>query len=359
MKQNLGLLDTDYEINAIIDFVSLHWEGFEQNELKDILMFAWNAGLQYSKDNFNRYDLTEFINEWLEERKQVQTWLSYSDLDEVEIGLVANYDSIYKSVVGILLYSESLDTYIMKDWNYEKITSQITSKIKNEYTNTNKIKPKGWKELSDGYSDFDGMEEYVKPQGENAFKGVNSPSVCSEGFDVRISLPHVMYSEKCQRRSILLTLIGSTMAHAMFVQANNNTQKILEDLMILKTEFNKEEFYSKIQNLKMSEMTTNKYLKCVFQISELDNVKVSEEDFRLNIANHIKSNKESNIANLTEVERQKYADEQINQIINEFTNRSAEQKQQDQKRRNERENEIEKIITLLFNDTKNKVKNKP
>jgi hypothetical protein len=359
MKQNLGLLDTDYEIKAIIDFVSLHWEGFEQNEFKDILMFAWNAGLQYGKDNFNRYDLTEFISEWLEERKQVKTWLSYSSLEEDEIGLVASYDSIYKSIVGIMLYASKLDTYIMKDWNYEKITSQITSKIKNEYNNVDKIKPKGWKELSDGYSDFDGMKEYVNPQGENAFKGVNSSGVSSGGFDLRISLPQVMYGEKCQGRSVLLELIGAIMAHAMFVQTNNNTQKILEDLIILKTEFNKEEFYSKIQNFKLSEMTNNRYLKCVFQISELDNINMTEEEFRLQIAKHVRNNKKANLATLTEEESKQYADKQIEKMIDEFNNISPEQKQKNKLIEQTRSDKVEKIIKLLFNDTSNKFKNKP
>jgi hypothetical protein len=112
--------------------------------------------------------------------------------------------------------SYKLQDLLFKDqFNYSKEIEAILKYLKKTWDI--KATPKGYKEFRKNYNDFQGMEELDEKALQKRFKGHGDGSVCTPGFVVRISLPHVVYDNNCQGRPPLETLLGAVLAHGMIL----------------------------------------------------------------------------------------------------------------------------------------------
>ena len=101
--------------------------------------------------------------------------------------------------------------------NFEKIVSSLEKHIKKHW-NVKELKPKGYDAFVKDYTDFKGMDELDMELLQKEFTGFNDASPGSHSFPIRVSLPHVAYSDKCQCRSPLHELIGSCLHYGMLIQ---------------------------------------------------------------------------------------------------------------------------------------------
>ena len=127
-----------------------------------------------------------------------------------------------------------LEDVISKNWDYKKNVNNILLSIKEDFPYAFKAKPKDWNSLAKNYVDYDGMDTLNNKELSKLFGGMNSATATSPSFEVRTSLPHVMYENKSQGVKIAEVLIGAIVGHAYIMNKNNNSQKMLKEWVDLK-----------------------------------------------------------------------------------------------------------------------------
>lgn len=183
---------------------------------------------ELTKNNFDKYAFNKVIwklNEYTPSISESKT--------------INNDISCIKLSSGIMLATEVLSNIVNNNYNYESGVSSIIEDLKRDFPNVNKLKPKGWSKLSKGYNDYDGMDELDSVSLKDSFKGMNSLTASSYPFEIRVSLPHVMYDDKCQGRKPLEVLVGAVLGHAYIMAEQNNTSKMLTEWVGLCSELEK------------------------------------------------------------------------------------------------------------------------
>ena len=211
------LIDTDKELEAIINYVTLNWDGFDKVNAKDFFTKAWTDVLTLTSNKFDEHELHNFVVKLKEDfspngNKMIDDKINISDLP-----------------VRLLIAKTYLSKFVKEDWVYRDKVNQILTDMKIIFPEASKLKPKGWKEMAKDYNDYDGMEELDEKSLKESFKGMHFSTAVSFPFEVAVSLPHVMYDSKCQGRKPLEALIGAVLAHAYSVSENNNSLKMLQE----------------------------------------------------------------------------------------------------------------------------------
>lgn len=194
-------LNIDNEKEAIFDYLKNNWDGFENDEqLKNFINLTFDKSLELNKKIFDEYYFSKYrntiFNNFLDKNIKV------NNID------LKNY--LTKTLLLIFDFKDEQEEMIINN-SYEKKLNILKKEIQNFKLN---VKPKGWKELAKNYCDFDGMEDLDIEKLKDEFKGLISSSPSSESFPIRLSLPHVMYSVKCQSETPVSCLLGAIFSHA-------------------------------------------------------------------------------------------------------------------------------------------------
>lgn len=220
----LELIDTQHELNAITDYIKTTWDGFEDIE-PSFFTKIWDNCNNLLTNHFSPYGFMDVV-------KNLGEW---KDKPNIFIN-----DSINSTEVGLELYfaQSKLTNLVREKWDYSSSVSNILADIKNEFPESTKARPKGWEKFADDYEDYAGMAELDVDALKKLFTGVNSKGGGSSSFEVRTSLPHVMYDDQCQSRKPLEVLVGAMLGHAYFVAEKNNGNKMLQEWQNLEKELN-------------------------------------------------------------------------------------------------------------------------
>lgn len=239
-----AFIDTDKELQAIIDYVTQNWDGFDTVDAKEFFSKVWQLSLEKTKNRFNEYAFTDLVEKWNSEREDYSKWQEAgAKFKEKDLRTILIDDEIKQIPMKILMSTMQLHRYLRNNWDYEQNVNRIIAEIKEVFPDAKKLKPKGWSELAKNYSEYDGMEEFDDQKAKEEFKGTQFELASSYSFEIRIALPHVMYDDKEQGRKPLEVLVGAVLGHACCVSENNNATKMLKELVELKNEYSQPQYY--------------------------------------------------------------------------------------------------------------------
>lgn len=215
-KNKTELLDQEKEIQAIKNYISNTWSGTDKFDSNAFFDKVWNMSNELFKNNFDKYAFSDLYD----------CLKDFKDVPNVIINETMNSSDL---LMNFIISSSGLADYTRKSNNFEKSIDSILSKTKSEFPKAKNMKPKGWAKFQKNYSDYQGMEELDANALKKLFNGMNSETVGVDSFEVRTSLPHVMYDDKCQGRKPLEVLIGSILGHSYVMNEKNNATKMINE----------------------------------------------------------------------------------------------------------------------------------
>lgn len=214
------LIDSNKELEAITKYISNTWNGFTDKTSAKFFEKVWNDSNDMLKNHFDQYAFTDFIENFNE----------IKGLSKIKVnGFNAKNLPMY-----FIIGNYKLEDVISKNWDYKKNVNNILLSIKEDFPYAFKAKPKDWNSLAKNYVDYDGMDTLNNKELSKLFGGMNSATATSQSFEVRTSLPHVMYENKSQGVKIAEVLIGAIVGHAYIMNKSNNSQKMLKEWVDLK-----------------------------------------------------------------------------------------------------------------------------
>lgn len=95
----------------------------------------------------------------------------------------------------------------------------LTDHLKRNWDGLDDVRPKGWDDLEENYSDFDGYDEWMEKfqdDQEDKFDGFDNGTASSFNFVAQTALPNVMYDDKCQGREPIRILVSAAMAYGQY-----------------------------------------------------------------------------------------------------------------------------------------------
>lgn len=222
MNKSISTINTKKELDAINDYISQTWDGFSNTNINELLSQIWTSAIKKTKNQFSEYLFTD-IGELFRSLNDNQKFIINKKINSSDLG------------INLILYPNKITRIIRNEWDFEKKVNEIISEISLNFSDLENIHPKGWEKLSENYNDYDGMDNDELYNTTSLFKGTNSNTAGAPSFEIRVSLPHVMYDDKEQGRSPLETLVGSMLGHAYFISENNNGKKIQKEWIDLYT----------------------------------------------------------------------------------------------------------------------------
>lgn len=135
-----------------------------------------------------------------------------------------------------IISNSALHDTVKNSFNYEKSVKNMLSNIVTEISDVKNIRPKGWNNLSENYEEYIGINEIDYKNLKKLFTGIDSATASSLSFEVRTSLPHVMYDYKSQARKPLEVLVGAILAHSFAMNEKNNSVKMLSEWQELESQ---------------------------------------------------------------------------------------------------------------------------
>ena len=212
------LVDPDKELQAITNYVASTWDGFDKVNAPEFFKKIWTDVTELTKNKFDEYAFHNLIV------KIKDDYPSGSEIKTINDKVQAVDLS-----VGIMLGRSFLAKMVNNHWDFEKNVNEILAEVKKEFPDFSQLKPKGWSKMAKSYRDYEGMSELDTASLRANFKGMDSGTAGASSFEVRVSLPHVMYDDKCQGRKPLEVLVGSMLGHAYVMSEQNNSSKMLTE----------------------------------------------------------------------------------------------------------------------------------
>lgn len=212
------LVDSEKELLAITNYVASTWDGFDKVNAPEFFSKIWNDVTTLTKNKFTEHAFHNLVIHIMDEYpagaepKIINEKIKPSDL-----------------LRSLMIGKSYLSDMTNQNWDYEKNVNKILVEVKKEFPDAGKLKPKGWSKMAKGYNDYDGMEELDGTELKANFKGMHSGTAGSASFEVRVSLPHVIYDDKCQGRKPLEVLVGAILGHAYVMSEHNNSSKMLTE----------------------------------------------------------------------------------------------------------------------------------
>ena len=322
-------LDTNTELQHILDYTLPRWEGTDKNTLTQIITEAFESGLKaaeiwFDKDTFN--ELWETIQNI---RLNKKMWEKNSPDNAKDLLKLTNYhyDAIYMFGQNILMQSTMVEHAIMKEWHYEEhVNNAINSIIINHDINQKKLNPIGWDKLFENYEETDGFNEYAEHQhsiDKADFKGFISKSYYTLDYISLTALPYIMNQDYEQDRNATFGLISAVFSQGLFTKSHNNSVEMLKDFNNIINEISKPEYYKQIyQSIDFSNLCNSPQLKTICDIINNQNQHkdAPAEDFKelTNEALGKKSKNKSKTKNYYDIdydEKYKKRDEQEHIIL--------------------------------------------
>ena len=243
-----ALVDPEHELKAMTNYVVNNWDGFDKVNAEELFKQIWDTCLDKTKNVFDNYRFTDLVQQWDGERRDYNNWkkagtpMSKSEFDE------KIYEDVVKQIpLEIMFKTSKLHSKYRDDWDYEKVANSITNQIKNDFPDSNKLKPKGWDKFKKNYSDYGGMSKFDSAKAKQEFGGMNSGVGCHP-FEVRVALPYVMYDDVNQSRKPLDVLVGAVLTHAYVMNERNNASLMLREMLKLKAKYDQPEYYKEPVN---------------------------------------------------------------------------------------------------------------
>jgi hypothetical protein len=226
MKKLTAEIDLHEEVSAMADFISQTWtpiQGLEQlfAEIRDAAM--WDA-----RAWADRYEVFRCASQLVENREALLAPVTTT---------MSDYDSVCQFLNDVRFQlGEVLDIArrIDGEWDYSRRVAQLYLPLSSKYPELSKTRPHGWDALAEGYSDFDGQEDYDPRADRERFKGTFIETSGAPDFAGRVALPYVMYDEKCQGRKAGRVLVGAVYTQFLGIAEKLNTLKVCEDLQRIK-----------------------------------------------------------------------------------------------------------------------------
>jgi len=183
MRENMTtqnkIIDLDQELKAIELYLTQTWDGFDKLDSHEFLAQIWNQVYKKIQHEFRPHELVTLTNSLKE--------LSKSDI------LINDTIKSSELFYMVLISSSKLKDTIEKQLNFHKVVSEIMGEIKSHFPEYTYLKPQGWEELAQNYSNYDGMGEDKYEIIKKSFKGRVLPVNGAPLFETSVSLPHVMY----------------------------------------------------------------------------------------------------------------------------------------------------------------------
>ena len=213
------IINTEKELQAIIKYVCNIWDGFDKIDIKDFFDYIYDKSIYLNRNNFNHTEFSDLFEKLQKENPQLN---SDKSINEKMINGILASNICINMLTGTFVLHRILD----KEKNYMKSVNSIIYSLKEKFPDAKKLKPKGWKELNKNYSDHDGMLELDEKALKKEFGGFDSSTAVCGPFELRVSLPHVMYGNNDQSIKPLETLVGAIFAHFYTVCEVNNNSKM-------------------------------------------------------------------------------------------------------------------------------------
>lgn len=210
------LFDQEKEIQAIKNYISTTWDGTDKFDSEAFFHKVWNMSNEILKNNFDQYGFSD-LYDYLKEVKDLPNVIINGDMNSSDL------------LMNFIISSSGLADSLRKLHNFEKSVNSILSETKLDFPEAKTMKPKGWTKLGKNYTDYQGMEELDTASLKKLFNGMHSGTAGSSSFEVRTSLPHVMYDDKCQGRKPLEVLVGSIFGHSYVMNEKNNATKMINE----------------------------------------------------------------------------------------------------------------------------------
>lgn len=244
------VVDTDMELQHIINFINDRWEGFDKIDIKEVFSEVWNQSLDASKYKMDSYGLLDLYDQWNRERNDYQNWQAAgTNIKKEQLPAFLLYDFINNFVGSLIVSPTTYDEIIMEKWDHEKTSKQIFKEIYEKFPLINNVRPKGWDSLDKTYDTSDGTDEYFDKQesvDRESFQGLQPKISNSYRFHTRVALPNVMYDYKEDDYNPFQVLVSAMLTQAYAVSTHNNTAKVLQELTDIKNELSSPEYFKNI-----------------------------------------------------------------------------------------------------------------
>ena len=216
------IIDLDQELKAIELYLTQTWDGFDKLDSHEFLAQIWSQAHKKIQHDFRPHELLEFTD-------------SLQELSKSDILINDNIKSSELFYMVLISASKLKDT-IEKQCDFHKVVSAIMREIKSNFPEYTYLKPQGWEELAQNYSDHDGMGEDKYEIIKKSFKGRVLPVNGTPLFEISVSLPHVMYDDKCQGRKPIEVLVGAIVSRSCALIEINNSHKMVVEWQELITQ---------------------------------------------------------------------------------------------------------------------------
>lgn len=242
--KNLVVVDPNHELQAMTNYVTKNWDGFDKVDAEKFFTQTWNICLDKTKNVFNNYGFTDLVISWDSERKNYKNWKNAgTKISEKEFENRLYDDLVRELPTQIMFKTTELHRKYSEGWDYEKVAKSILFQIQKEFPEASNLKPKGWSKFKKNYTDYKGQAEFDSIQAKNEFGGMNSGGNGGSSFEVRVALPYVMYDNENQSRGPLEVLVQAMLTHAYVMNEKNNTALMLREMLKLKAKYDQPEYY--------------------------------------------------------------------------------------------------------------------
>lgn len=219
-KNTISLFDQEKEIQAIKNYISTTWDGADKFDSDAFFNKVWDMSNELLKNKYDQYGFSELYD-------------SLKEVQELPNILINGHMNSSELLMNFIISSSKLSDSLKKSNDFEKSVNSILSKTKSEFPEAKNMKPKDWIKFGKNYRDYQGMDELDTDSLKKLFNGIHSGTAGTSSFEVRTSLPHVMYDDKCQGRKPLEVLVGSIFCHSYVMNEKNNATKMINEWKLL------------------------------------------------------------------------------------------------------------------------------
>ena len=237
-------IDTEEEKKKISTYLLKTWDGFSEASAKEYVNLVWDESAKLVKAYTQGYGLISTIENFQEKRRSYEYWQSHGyQGSEDDFRDVKHDDILYAFPMAVLISAHEINSAFLDSWDYSKAVDSLIYQVKPLFAEATKWRPKGWSKMQKNYEEYDGMSDFSTQQACEMFGGYYSGSGSCGPFPERISLPHVMYSDKKQGSKPLEVLTGSILAQVMALTEHNNDVRVIKTLEALEQDMDKPHYW--------------------------------------------------------------------------------------------------------------------
>lgn len=220
-------INLDEEVTHLADFIRQKWSPIDN--LEALIADIRDEAFQAARGWFIEFDLWEMVTDLADSRAELLRNSVTLDV-QLSLNLYDAYCCLLNDFSRNLPEVRKAAYQLDGDWDFSTRVSRLVRTLQRKFPDLNGARPLGWDALANGYSDFDGQEEYDPTPDAELFKGVRITGAHTPSFPSQVALPYVMYDEKCQGRKASHVLVGAVFTQFLGIQEFLNTLKVKEAL---------------------------------------------------------------------------------------------------------------------------------